>query len=70
MSVFWWMKLDFFSLEWYEVSSNEFCDVSAFGLTLVNLYIEAQGYVPALLENLCVVLLWNLLPLGWCLVSV
>ena len=30
-----------------------FGDVSGFGVTLVSLYIEAQGYVPMLLENLC-----------------
>ena len=52
VSVFWWVKLDFFSLECNEVSSNEFLDVSGFGVTLGSLYIEAQGYVPVLLENL------------------
>ena len=46
------MELDFFSLECNEVSSNEFLDVYEFGVTLGSLYIEAQGYVPALLENL------------------
>ena len=34
------------------MSSNEFGDVSGFGMTLGSLYIEAQGYVPVLLENL------------------
>ena len=53
VSVFWWVELDFFSLECNEVSSNEFCDVSEFGVTLGSLYIEVQGYVPVLLENLC-----------------
>ena len=53
VSVFWWVKLDFFSLECNEVSSNEFLDVSGFGVTLGSLYIEAQGYVPVWLENLC-----------------
>ena len=52
MSVFWWVELDFFSLECNEVSSNEFRDVSGLGVTLGSLYIEAQGYVPVLLENL------------------
>ena len=28
VSVFWWVELDFFSLECNEVSINEFCDVS------------------------------------------
>ena len=52
VSVFWWVELDFFSLECNEVSSNEFWDVSGFGETSGSLYIEAQGYVPVLLENL------------------
>ena len=34
------------------MSSNEFCDVSGFEVTLGRLYIEAQGCVPVLLENL------------------
>ena len=34
------------------MSSNEFRDVSGLGVTLGSLYIEAQGYVPVLLENL------------------
>ena len=46
------MELNFFSLGCNEVSSSEFCDVSGFGVTLGSLYIEAQGYVPVLLENL------------------
>ena len=41
--MFWWVELDFFSLEFNEVSSNELWDVSGFGVTLGNLYIEAQG---------------------------
>ena len=52
VSVFWWVELDFFSLECNEVSSNELGDVSGFGVTLVSLCIEAQGYVPVLLDNL------------------
>ena len=35
------------------MSSSEFSDVKGFGVTLGSLYIEAQGYVPVLLENLC-----------------
>ena len=53
VSVFWWMELDYFSLECNEMTSNEFGDVSGFGVTLGSLYIEAQSYVPVLLENLC-----------------
>ena len=52
MSMFWWVELDFFSLECNEVSSNELRDVNGFGVTLGSLYIEAQGCVPVLLENL------------------
>ena len=52
MSVFWRVELDFFSLECNEVSSNKLTDVSGFGVTLGSLYIEAQGCVPVLLENL------------------
>ena len=51
--VFWWVELDFFSLKCNEVSSNELLDVSGFGVTLGNLYIETQGCVPVLLESLC-----------------
>jgi len=41
VSVFWWVELDFFSLECNEVSSNELSDVSVFGVTLASLYIKA-----------------------------
>ena len=51
--MFWWVELDFFSLECSEVSSSEFLDVCEFGVTLDNPYLEAQCYVPVLLENLC-----------------
>ena len=47
------MQLDIFSLECNEVSSNELGDVNGFGVTLGSLYIEAQGCIPVLLENLC-----------------
>ena len=33
--------------------SSELQDVSGLGVTLGSLYIEAQVYVPVLLENLC-----------------
>ena len=69
LSVFWWVELDLFSLECNEVSGNELGDVNGLRVTLGSLYIEAQGYVPVFLENLCG-MLWNLLALGWCLVSV
>ena len=41
VSVFWWVELDFFSLECSEMSSNEFQDVNVFGVTLGRLYIES-----------------------------
>ena len=47
------MELDFFTLKYEEVSSNELGEVNVFGVTLGSLYIEAQGYVPVLLDNLC-----------------
>ena len=49
--VFWWMELDFFSLGCNTVSNSEFWGVCGFGMTLGSLYINAQGCVPALLEN-------------------
>ena len=49
--VFWWVKLDLFSLECNKVSSSEFCGLYGFGMTFGRLYFNAQGCVPALLEN-------------------
>ena len=53
VSLFWWVELDFFSLECNELSSNVLWDVSGFEVTLGSLYIETQGYDPVLLEILC-----------------
>ena len=50
-SVFWWVELDLFSLECNEVSSSEFWGVYGFGMALGSLSFNAQGCVPALLEN-------------------
>ena len=50
-SLFWWVELDL-SPECNEVSSSEFWDVYGFGVNLGSLYIEAQGYDPALLATL------------------
>ena len=36
-----------------EVPRSEFLGVYGFGVPLDSLYIEAQGYVPVLLDNLC-----------------
>ena len=44
-------ELDLFSLECNEVSSSKFWGVYGFGMALGNLYFNAQGCVPALLEN-------------------
>ena len=52
MLVFRWVELDFFSLECNEVTSNGLGDVNVFRVTLGNLYIEARGCAPVLLENL------------------
>ena len=46
------MELGFFSLECSGVTSNGLRDVKGFGVALSCLYIEAQGCVPVLLENL------------------
>ena len=51
VSVFWWVELDLFSLEYNEVSSSEFLGVYGFGITLGSLYFNAQCCIPALLEN-------------------
>ena len=45
------MEQDLFSLQCNEVSSSEFWGVYGFGVTFGHLYINAQGYVPVLLEN-------------------
>ena len=49
--VFWWVELDLFSLEYNEMSSSEFGGVYGFGVALGSLSFNAQGCVPALLEN-------------------
>ena len=65
------MELDLFPLECNEVSTSEFWGVYGFGMALGSLSFNAQHCVPALLENyVWYVLLWNLLALGWSLVSV
>jgi len=51
VSVFWWVELNLFSLECSEVSSSEFWSVCGFGMSLDSLYFNAQGCIPALLEN-------------------
>ena len=46
------MELGFFSLECNGVTRNGLRDIKGFGIILSCLYIEAQGSVPVLLENL------------------
>ena len=70
MSVFWWVELDFFSLECNEVSSNELWYVYGFGVTLGCLYLGAQGCVPCCWRICLVCPALKLLALVWCLVSV
>ena len=43
VSVFWWMELDFFSLECNEVSSNEFCSVYGLGMALGSTSFKVHG---------------------------
>ena len=45
------MELDFLSLTCNEESSIEFWGVDGFGMALGSLSFNAQGYVPAFLEN-------------------
>ena len=52
MSVFWCMELDFFSLECNGVFSSTMRWDYVLSVTLGSLYVDAQGYVPALLKNL------------------
>ena len=49
--VFWWVEVDLFSLECNEVSSIVFWGIHAFDMALSSLSSNAQGCVPALLEN-------------------
>ena len=67
VSVFWWVSWisSLCSAMKHPVMSYE---MSVGGVTLGSLYIEAQGYVAG--EFAWYVFLWNLLALGWCLVSV
>ena len=51
LSVFWWVELDFFSLECNELSSSEFGGVYGFCMDLGRLSFNSQGCVSDLLEN-------------------
>ena len=50
-SVFWWVELGLFCLKCNELSSSGFWGVYGFGMSLGSLSFNAQGHVPALLEN-------------------
>ena len=50
-SVFWWLELYLFSLKCNELSSSGFWWVYGFDKALGRLSFNAQGCVPALLEN-------------------
>ena len=49
--MFLWMELDLFSVKYNQVSSSEFSSIYGFGMALGSLSFNAQGCVPALLEN-------------------
>ena len=49
--MFLWVEMDLFSLTCSEVSGSEFWGIYGFGMALGILSFNAQGYVPALLEN-------------------
>ena len=49
--MFWWVEMDLFSLKYHEVSGSEFWGIYGFGMALSSLSSNAQGCVPALLEN-------------------
>ena len=69
VSVFWWVELDFFPLECNQVSSNELCQWfwSNFGQPV---YCSSGLYSCVAGEFAWYFVLWALLALGWCLVSV
>ena len=50
-SVFWWVELGLFCLKCNELSSSGFWGVYGFDMSLGSLSFNAQGRVPALLEN-------------------
>ena len=49
--MFWWVELDLFSLECNKVSSSEFWAIYGLGVALGSLSFNAQGCIPAVLEN-------------------
>ena len=59
VSVFWWVELDFFSLECKEVSGSEFWDVSRFGVTTCPVFNDIKTSDSAKIS-----------PLSWSFLSV
>ena len=49
--MFWWVELNFFTLECNEVFSGEFWGVYGFGMTLGSPSFNVQDCVPVVLEN-------------------
>ena len=71
VSVFWWVELYFFSLECNEVFSSLFWGVSVFGMALGSPSFNIQFCLLIFAGELALCALhWNLLSLGWSLVSV
>ena len=69
--VFWWVELDFFSLDAMKCPVVSFEMSYGFGVTSGSLCITAQSYIPGVAgEFAWYVLLWSLSALGWSLVSV
>ena len=67
--MFWWVELNFFTLECNEVFSGEFWGVYGFGMALGSPSCNVQGCVPVCWRISVVYLHWNVLALGWSLVS-
>ena len=68
--MFWWVELDLFSLECNEVSSSDFWVVYEFGKALAACLLMLRAFFCVTGELVWYVLFWNLLVLGWSLVSV
>ena len=51
VSVFWWVDLDIFSMEFNEVSSSAFWGIYGFDMVFFRQSFNAQGCVPVFLEN-------------------
>ena len=70
MSVFWWVELDFFSLECNEVSIREFGMPMGLAWLWAACLLMLRAVFLLCWRISMVVLLWILLVLGWSLVSV